>query len=228
MLKYTGAEDNYIKLKRNQLSDYRKQYLEFLNETGRTRIVANEWIGTNKINKFNKIDNVSDITKNIILDQKDETKVAIKLTIGQVFDYKGNEYIADNKNVKNEFNPSELEFANWLSQRINKTITLNSKINNPGGIKVSDLKIGDEYYDMKIITVGSNQVIYHNVYKKSEQVENFLFEATNSLLSMELLKEQVNNVFSRKDTGYVNKIGIKKEEEFILLENKKRSDDTRR
>ena len=81
---------------------------------------------------------------------------------------------------------------------------------------------------MKIITGSSNQVIYHNVYKKSEQTRNFLFEATNSPLSMASLKEQVNNVFNREDTKYVNKIGIKKGEELIILENKKRNDDTRR
>lgn len=44
MLKQTGAEPNYIKLKQNSLSNTRKEYLEFLDKTGRTRITANEWI----------------------------------------------------------------------------------------------------------------------------------------------------------------------------------------
>lgn len=245
-LEEMGAEDTYIRRKKDQLRGYTKQYVDFLDETGRTRIRANEWIGSSSLSEKSKDKSDKAYQKwkakedkkkqdtgligleNIILDKVDTTKTAIKLDIGQVFDYKGNKYIVDNKNVKNEFKPKELEFANWLSQRIKQEITLNPKINNPEGIKVPDLKIGSEYYDMKIITGGSNQVIYHNVYKKNEQAENFLFEATKSPLSMELLRKQANSVFERKDTGYVNKIGIKKGENFILLENKKRSDDTRR
>ncbi len=50
MLKQTGAEPNYIKGKQNNLSDTRKEYLDFLDKTGRTRITANEWIGTIKKN----------------------------------------------------------------------------------------------------------------------------------------------------------------------------------
>lgn len=48
MLKETGADENYIKSKRNGLSNIRNEYLSFLDKTGRTRITANEWIGTIK------------------------------------------------------------------------------------------------------------------------------------------------------------------------------------
>lgn len=50
MLKETGADVDYIKHRQNQLSDYRKQYVEFLDNTGRTRITTNEWIGSAKVN----------------------------------------------------------------------------------------------------------------------------------------------------------------------------------
>ena len=48
MLKKSNAESDYLKHKTSQLSDYRKEYLEFLDKTGRTRISANEWIGSSK------------------------------------------------------------------------------------------------------------------------------------------------------------------------------------
>lgn len=51
MLKQTGAEDSYIRRKQNSLSNTRKEYLEFLDKTGRTRITANEWIGSTNITK---------------------------------------------------------------------------------------------------------------------------------------------------------------------------------
>lgn len=49
MLKQTGAEPSYIKRKQNSLSNTRKEYLEFLNKTGRTRITSNEWIGSTSL-----------------------------------------------------------------------------------------------------------------------------------------------------------------------------------
>lgn len=49
MLKQTGAEDSYIRKKQNSLSDTRKEYLSFLDKTGRTRITANEWIGSSEL-----------------------------------------------------------------------------------------------------------------------------------------------------------------------------------
>lgn len=52
MLKETGAEKDYIKSKTKQLSNYRKEYFEFLDKTGRTRINSNEWIGASRISKI--------------------------------------------------------------------------------------------------------------------------------------------------------------------------------
>lgn len=62
MLKVTGAEEDYIKLKRNQLSDYRKEYLGFLDKTGRTRVSGNEWIGTNNISSIKKTKSINQLT----------------------------------------------------------------------------------------------------------------------------------------------------------------------
>ncbi len=141
----------------------------------------------------------------------------IKLTKGSEFIYKGNKYIVDEKKVKNEFNNKEMDFANWLSKYQFKEVILMPKINKPDGIKVPDLKIDNEYYDMKIITGNSRQVIYHNVYGKQEQAHNFLFEASNSPLTIEELKEQAKKIFGREDTLYVKKIGIKKDSDFIII-----------
>ena len=49
MLKLTGAEDSYIRIKQNSLSNTRNEYLSFLDKTGRTRITANEWIGSTSL-----------------------------------------------------------------------------------------------------------------------------------------------------------------------------------
>lgn len=51
MLKEINAEDDFIRSKTKQLSNYNKEYREFLDRTGRTRISGNEWIGTSNITK---------------------------------------------------------------------------------------------------------------------------------------------------------------------------------
>ena len=71
MLKQTGAEPSYIKRKQNSLSNIRKEYLEFLDKTGRTRITANEWIGSTKLKLKSE-------TKKVLI--KKDTKSIIKDT----------------------------------------------------------------------------------------------------------------------------------------------------
>ena len=76
MLKQTGAEPSYIKRKQNSLSDTRKEYLEFLDKTGRTRITANEWIGSTSSSQKSKV-----IKKKTIKQNKNEYK---KLTVTEI------------------------------------------------------------------------------------------------------------------------------------------------
>ncbi len=54
MLKQTGAEASYIKMKQNSLSNTRNEYLSFLGKTGRTRITGNEWIGSSSLSTKSK------------------------------------------------------------------------------------------------------------------------------------------------------------------------------
>ena len=76
MLKQTGAEPSYIKRKQNSLSNTRKEYLEFLDKTGRTRITANEWIGSTSSSQKSKV-----IKKKTIKQNKNEYK---KLTVTEI------------------------------------------------------------------------------------------------------------------------------------------------
>ena len=54
MLKQTGVESSYIKIKQNSLGNTRNEYLSFLDKTGRTRITANEWIGSSSLSTKSK------------------------------------------------------------------------------------------------------------------------------------------------------------------------------
>lgn len=138
--------------------------------------------------------------------------------LDNVFLYKGKKYIIDGHNVKYEFRKGEKEFAVWLSNNSNKKITLLPKINVPESIKTPDYIIDNEYFDYKYTTGASNQLIFHNLYGKESQSSNFIIEINNKKLSMADLYEQVE--YTYKKLNWVDKIAIKKEENFVIFKRK--------
>ena len=75
MLKQTGAEPSYIKRKQNSLSDTRKEYLDFLDKTGRTRMTANEWIGSTSLSPKTVRKTRNNLEKNIFGKSIDYSKL---------------------------------------------------------------------------------------------------------------------------------------------------------
>ena len=142
----------------------------------------------------------------------------------EIFEYNGQKYLVDNHYVKYRVKLKEIKFAEWLSKNTRLKIQLNPEVEYPENISVADCTIykNDEFlgnYDMKIVTGSSKQLLFHNVYGKEKQSINFLFEATQSPLSMKELIMQVEEIFKRK-AKWVREIGIKKEDNFIILKNK--------
>ena len=211
---YGDEHGNLEEVRKNYEYRQKLNYLKNQVKSKRNAIAS----GNNSVKLKNELRNARIKLNTFLSNSKKDTNIkVVVLNKGMEFKYKGKTYIVDGKNVKNEFNSKEREFANWLANNTNKTVALNPKINEPDGIKVPDLKIDNEYYDMKIITGSSKQIIYHNVYGKHEQASNFLFEASSSPLTLEELKNQVYKVFKRTDVTHVKKIGIKKNSDFILL-----------
>lgn len=160
-----------------------------------------------------------DITKEWFDAKENKNVNLMPLTKGDKFKYKNIEYIYDGKQIKYDLNLKEKEFAHWLSTKKEK-VYLNPSINEPDGISTADLTIDNELYDMKIITGKSNQILYHNIRGKENQSSNFLFEATESSLSLKEFEKQVRNVFMRNDMKFVDKIGIKKDKQFYIYKRK--------
>nr|DAZ26616.1 MAG TPA: minor capsid protein [Caudoviricetes sp.] len=75
MLKQTGAEDSYIRMKQSGLSNIRKEYLDFLDKTGRTRITANEWIGSTSLSPKTVRKTRNNLEKNIFGKSIDYSKL---------------------------------------------------------------------------------------------------------------------------------------------------------
>lgn len=237
MLQETGAEKEYIKRKKDQLTNYRKEYLEFLDKTGRTRRSGSEWIGTTamsdkqqekamksyenwKKTKSNHIDYV-ETTNRWLKNAKPNSHT---VQIMNNWEYNGKKYLADGKNVILDYSNSEKETAEWLENTFGGKIYMCPRVNNPIGVNTPDYLWKNEYWDLKKITGNGNRTIDSAIKKKKNQASNFIFDVSNSKLSNEDIKEQLEKIYSNKDRYWVNKLLIKRDNDVVVIyeRNKKR------
>ena len=94
------------------------------------------------------------------------------------------------------------------------------RINEPEGIKTPDFIFKNEHWDLKTINGNSKQALYHAIRKKSKQSNNFIFEILSEDLSFRNGKEQVQALYKRTDVPFVNKIILKKNDEFLVFKRK--------
>lgn len=207
--------ESYSKCK-SKVSEWQSRIKNFTDENDLRRDYNREYV--KESNK--KILPYKDITQEWIDESFDNKNVDLMpLKNGDKFKYGDMEYIYDGKQVKYDFKLEEIEFGKYLSSK-KKNIYFNPTINEPDGISTADLTIDNYLYDMKITSGKSSQLLYHNMRGKERQSHRFLFEVTNSPLSLKGLEKQIENVFKRKDMYFVEVIGIKKDSELKIFERK--------
>ena len=62
------------------------------------------------------------------------------------------------------------------------------RVNYPEGIKTADYLFRGEYWDLKDINGKSKQALYHAIYKKNTQSNNFIFNILSEELSINELQ----------------------------------------
>lgn len=179
----------------------------------------NEWTKEKIISK-----SYIDVTNDWLEKTQEINKKIKTFHDNEIFEYNGQKYLVDNHYVKYRVKQKEISFAEWLSKNTGLKIQLNPEVEFPENVSVADCTIykNDIFlgnYDMKIVTGSSKQLLFHNIDGKDKQATNFLFEATQSPLNMEELVIQVEEIFKRK-AKWVEKIGIKKNDNLIILKNK--------
>lgn len=101
MLEQVKAEPEYIKQKENQLTQYRKEYKDYLGKTGRTRINSNEWIGKTSARKLDKSQKDDIIIKEIRhISGKKNAKIELNYDIPEDI----NDFQFDAKHINEERN----------------------------------------------------------------------------------------------------------------------------
>ena len=227
---YTDKKfENYINLTNNNIDNDKLNYID-KNIKRFNRLKSGSILPLN-IQKFaqreNNLSKVKeklpsnsyiDVTKNWIEKSKEINKKIKIFQKNEIFEYNGKKYLVDNHYVKYRVKTKEIKFADWLSKNTRLKIQLNPEVEYPENVSVADCTfLGN--YDMKIVTGSSKQLLFHNIDGKNKQSVNFLFETTQSPLSMKELIVQAEEIFKRK-AKWVREIGIKKGNNFIILKNK--------
>lgn len=136
------------------------------------------------------------------------------------FKHKNKKYYVDKKNVVLDYTKKEKEITFWLENNFGGKIYMLPRINYPEGIQTADYLFRKEYWDLKEINGKSNQALYHAIYKKQSQSKNFIFNIINKDLTLENIYLQIDKLFNRKDTSFILKIIIIKDNEYFIYKRK--------
>ena len=193
-----------------------QKYNLFLKENNLIRDYNREYI-TKKIINNTKNDNYTNITKEWLETAKPNSH---KVVDRQYFEYDGIKYNVDNKNVVLDYSSKEKDVAEWLENTFGGEIYMIPRVNNPEGIQTADYLFRGEYWDLKSISGKSKQVLYHSIYKKKTQSNNFIFDVVSPELDINELQKQIYKLYNRKDTEFLQKIILKKENDIFVYKRK--------
>ena len=143
-----------------------------------------------------------------------------KIIDSKSYVYNGTRYKVDGHNVVLDYSKVEKDIAEWLESTFGGQLRMNPRVNYPEGIKTSDYLFRKENWDLKTIKGNSNQVLYHAIRKKKSQSNNFIFDITKSDLTIEEAVNQVKKLYKRDDTIFLNRIIIKKNDDFVVYKRK--------
>ena len=181
----------------------------------RLRVDGYRKVGGN-INGTKNIDYL-DVTKEWLETAKPNSH---KVVDRHYFEYEGIKYNVDNKNVVLDYSSKEKDVAKWLENTFGGEIYMIPRVNNPEGVQTADCLFRGEYWDLKSISGKSKQVLYHSIYKKKIQSNNFIFDVVSSELDINELQKQIYKSYNRKDTEIFQENILKKENDIFDYKRK--------
>jgi len=154
-----------------------------------------------------------------MIKQKEITKS--KASLKNYVEVNGIKYYVDNRRVVFETTKKELAMAIWLSKKLNKKVEILPKVYQPENIKTADYLIAGEKWDLKEITSSRNNAVYSRIRKQKNQSPNFVIDISKSKLTIKSAIKQIDNL--AKDFNWLDKILIKKENEYEIIKKQKKS-----
>ncbi len=137
----------------------------------------------------------------------------------------GIKYYVDGKNVVLDYTKSELEMAKWLVSIFGGIIYLLPRVNYPKNIKTADYLWNNEFWDLKELkknAISKKRAIDNLVKNYKSQSNNFIIDITESILSNEIIVNQIFKIYDDKQRNWINIIILIKNYQIILILKRKK------
>lgn len=132
-------------------------------------------------------------------------------TVQDLHEYtaKGVTYQVDGHNVMLDYSPHEKEIAELLEREFGGELFMVPRVNNPQGVSTPDYLFRGKGYDLKTIgeKAGAN-TIFNRIKKAAGQAQSFIIDVTRSGLDNDTLNQQIEKLFNRIDTEWVEEVVI--------------------
>lgn len=163
-------------------------------------------------------ENYTDVTNEWIINAKPNTHI---VKDRKYFEHNGIKYKVDNKNIILDYSNNEKEVAIWLENTFGGEIYMLPRINKPDGIQTADYLFKGEYWDLKKITGKGKNTLDSAINKKKSQSNNFIFDISNSEITLEAIDKQLSSIYENKYRKWIDKIIVKQNNNVIVINKRK-------
>lgn len=163
-------------------------------------------------------ENYIDVTNEWIKKAKPNTHI---VKDRKYFEHNGIKYKVDNKNIVLDYSNNEKEVAIWLENTFGGEIYMLPRINKPDGIQTADYLFRGEYWDLKKITGKGKNTLDSAINKKKSQSNNFIFDISNSEITLEAIDKQLSSIYENKYRKWIDKIIVKQNNNVIVINKRK-------
>ena len=91
------------------------------------------------------------------------------------------------------------------------------RINIPEGIQTADYLFRGEKWDLKEIKSTGKNVLDNRVNGLKKQSNNFIFDISNTSISIKEIKNQINKLYESPNRKWINKIMLIKNQKLICI-----------
>lgn len=192
--KYRRKERTWKNVKFRTRTENIQEYVDEKREQNFFGIPVDEtasWIG-----KGNKIGKVEDLQEYFV------NGVAFKV---------------DGKRVLLDYSEHEKEIANIIAKGTGKDIKMVPRITFPQNIQTPDYLIDGIKFDLKTPLGNGKNTLYGMVKSKKKQANNFVICADKTALSMDEIEQQIQGIYSSRNTAFVDTIILVKNQEIVKI-----------
>lgn len=129
----------------------------------------------------------------------------------------GEAFKVDGKRVLLDYSEHEKEIANIIAKGTGKDIKMVPRIMFPQNIQTPDYLIDGIKFDLKTPLGNGKNTLYGMVKSKKKQANNFVICADKTALSMDEIEQQIQGIYSSRNTAFVDIIILVKNQEIVKI-----------